>query len=69
MKAIELKGIIPPIITPMNEDESINVAELRRQVDRMIEGGVHALFPFGTNGDGYILNAKEWSVMLKCLKK
>ena len=34
MKAIELKGIIPPIITPMNEDESINVAELRRQIGR-----------------------------------
>ena len=59
MKAIELKGIIPPIITPMHEDESINVPELRRQVDRMIENGVHALFPFGTNGEGYILNAKE----------
>ena len=57
MKAIELKGIIPPILTPMHDDESINVEELRRQVDRMIEGGVHALFPFGTNGEGYILNA------------
>ena len=65
MKAIELKGIIPPIITPMNEDESINVAELRRQVDRMIEGGVHALFPFGTNGEGYILNAKEKQLVLE----
>ena len=62
MKAIELKGIIPPIITPMYEDESINVAELRRQVDRMIEGGVHALFPFGTNGEGYILTAAEMCI-------
>lgn len=59
MKNLELKGIIPPIITPMYEDETINTEELRRQVDRMIEGGVHALFPFGTNGEGYILNAKE----------
>ena len=30
MKAIELKGIIPPILTPMHDDESINVEELRR---------------------------------------
>ena len=29
MKAVEIKGIIPPIITPMNDDESINVAELQ----------------------------------------
>ena len=42
-----LKGIIPPIIiTPMNEDESINEPELRRQVNRLIEAGVHGLFPF-----------------------
>ena len=54
-----LKGIIPPIITPMNEDESINEPELRRQVNRLIEAGGHGLFPFGTNGEGYILTEKE----------
>lgn len=65
MKAIEIKGIIPPILTPMHEDESIHVAELRHQVDRMIEHGVHALFPFGTNGEGYILTAKEKQLVLE----
>lgn len=65
MKKAEIKGIIPPIVTPMNDDESINVAELRNQVNRMIEGGVHALFPFGTNGEGYILNGKEKQLVLE----
>lgn len=65
MKSIEIKGIIPAIITPMNEDESINVAELRNQVNRQIEGGVHALFCFGTNGEGYILSGKEKEVVLR----
>lgn len=59
MKTVEIRGIIPPIITPMNEDESINEAELRNQVNRQIKGGVHGLFPFGTNGEGYILNEAE----------
>ncbi len=59
MKKVEIKGIIPPIVTPMNEDESINGQELRNQVNRQIKGGVHGLFPFGTNGEGYILNEKE----------
>ena len=54
-----LKGIIPPVITPMNEDESINEAELRNQVNRLIQAGVHGLFPFGTNGESYILSEKE----------
>ena len=65
MKQVEIKGIIPPIITPFNEDESINVPELRAQVNRLIAGGVHALFPFGTNGEGYILNGEEKKLVLE----
>lgn len=59
MKQIAIKGIIPPIITPMNEDESINTQELCNQIDRQITNGVHGLFCFGTNGEGYILNEQE----------
>lgn len=59
MKQAEIKGIIPAILTPMNEDESVNPEVLRQQIDRLIEGGVHGLFPFGTNGEGYILSEKE----------
>ncbi len=59
MKHVELKGIIPPILTPMNADETINLEELRNQIERMIEGGVHGIFPFGTNGEGYILSEDE----------
>lgn len=65
MKDVKIQGIIPPIITPMNEDESINVDELRRQVDRQIEGGVHGLFCFGTNGEGYILSGPEKELVLR----
>lgn len=60
----EIRGIIPPIITPMYEDESINEAELRNQVNRQIEAGVHGLFPFGTNGEGYILSEAEKELVL-----
>lgn len=56
---VVLRGIIPPVITPMNEDETVNEQELRRQVNRLIEAGVHGLFPFGTNGESYILSEKE----------
>lgn len=65
MKPIELKGIISPILTPMYEDESINFDELRNQVDRMIDNGVHGIFPFGTNGEGYILSAEEKKLVLE----
>lgn len=62
---IKIKGIVSPIVTPMNEDESINLEELRRQVDRQIEAGIHGIFPFGTNGEGYILNGEEKKLVLE----
>ncbi len=65
MKQAEIKGIIPAILTPMNEDESINLDVMREQIDRLIDGGVHGLFPFGTNGEGYILNEKEKEEILE----
>ena len=55
----DIHGIIVPILTPMHEDESVNEQELRNQIDRLIEAGVHGIFPFGTNGEGYILSDKE----------
>ena len=59
MKDVAIKGIIPPILTPMNADESINEKELRHQVNRMIDAGVHGIFAFGTNGESYALTAEE----------
>jgi 4-hydroxy-tetrahydrodipicolinate synthase len=59
-----IHGIIAPIVTPMFEDESINEGELRRQVDRMITAGIHGIFAFGTNGEGYILSAEEKEFVL-----
>jgi 4-hydroxy-tetrahydrodipicolinate synthase len=43
----------------MNADESVNLVELRNQVERLISSGVHGIFPFGTNGEGYILSENE----------
>ena len=67
MKTTQIKGIIPPIVTPMNADESVNIPELRNQVERQIAGGVHGIFPFGTNGEGYILSLKEKEEILEAV--
>lgn len=62
---LEIKGIIPPILTPMCEDESLNLPALRREVKRMIDAGVHGVFCFGTNGEGYILSEDEKKTILQ----
>lgn len=64
-REIKIKGIIPPILTPFYEDESVNFDELRNQVNRMIDAGVHGLFPFGTNGEAYALSNDEKIEILK----
>ena len=44
----------------MNADESINTEpSSEHRLTDLIDGGVHGIFPFGTNGEGYILNEKE----------
>lgn len=64
---VVIKGIIPPIVTPMNPDESVNIPELRRQVERQVSAGVHGIFPFGTNGEGYILSMAEKEEVLEAV--
>ena len=59
------QGIITPVITPMNEDESINYIELRTQVNRLINSGISGLFPLGTNGEVYVLTEAEKLEVLK----
>jgi len=67
MKTSDIKGIIPPILTPMFDDfeQSVNHSELRNQVERLLRGGVHGLFPVGTNGEAYILSMKEKEEVLE----
>ncbi len=67
MKTVEIRGIIPPILTPMNDDESLNLQELRNQIERQLAGGVHGLFAFGTNGEGYILSENEKYEVLEAM--
>jgi len=39
-----LRGIIPPIITPMTPDQEIDLPGLRRHIDWMISHRVHGIF-------------------------
>jgi len=47
-----LRGIIPPLITPLSEDYSLDRAGLELLVEHVLSGGVHGLFILGTTGEG-----------------
>lgn len=48
---IELKGIIPPMITPLTAEGQLDHKGLERLIEHMISGGVHGIFLLGTNGE------------------
>jgi 4-hydroxy-tetrahydrodipicolinate synthase len=54
-----IKGVIVPIITVIDEDEKIDEAGMRRQVEFVIKGGLHGILAFGSNGEFYQMEEDE----------
>ena len=54
-----IKGVIVPIITVIDEEEKINEAAMRAQVDYVINGGLHGILAFGSNGEFYQIRQRE----------
>lgn len=52
-------GIIPPVISPVKSDETIDVEGYKALLDYCIEGGLHGIFVAGTNGETMALTQKE----------
>lgn len=46
-----LHGIIPPMITPLIDRDSLDIGGLERLVDRLLGGGVSGIFLLGTTGE------------------
>ena len=46
-----LSGIIPPLVTPLKNNETLDVESLERLIEHLIAGGVHGLFVLGTTGE------------------
>jgi dihydrodipicolinate synthase/N-acetylneuraminate lyase len=48
----KLRGIVPPLITPLTEDGALDHRALEHLVEHILGGGVHGLFVLGTTGEG-----------------
>jgi len=58
------KGIIPPLVTPIDDNERIDEKALRSHVDFVIEGGVSGILAFGSNGEFYMQEKEEQKEIL-----
>ena len=62
-----IKGVVVPILTPIDADERIDEARLRAQVDYVIDGGVSGILAFGSNGEFYMVEEDEMERGLKLM--
>jgi 4-hydroxy-tetrahydrodipicolinate synthase len=56
---MEIRGIIPPVATPMKANEDLDLPRLRWFLDHLIAHGVHGVFVLGTNSEFYALDERE----------
>lgn len=53
----EIRGVIPPIVTPVDSRENVDEGALKRVIDYVMAGGVHGIFVMGSNGEFYAFDA------------
>ncbi|MEZ8222174.1 4-hydroxy-tetrahydrodipicolinate synthase [Candidatus Fervidibacteria bacterium JGI MDM2 JNZ-1-D12] len=54
-----LCGIIPPLVTPFDENDEVDEQGLRTEVRFMLNAGVHGLAVCGSTGEGHTLSPDE----------
>ncbi len=58
-------GIIPPIITPLNADRTLDAEGLKRLIDFDIAGGVTGIFTMGSSGEAMMTSREVWLDAIK----
>ena len=63
--AVDLKGIVPPVVTPFDAEGNVDERSLGRLVDHLLAGGVHGLFLLGSSGEAASLDAGERAAVVR----
>lgn len=54
-----LRGIVPPILTPLTPDETVDTASLQRLTTFLLDNGVHGIWVMGTTGEFPCLDEEQ----------
>ena len=60
-----INGIIPPMVTPLLDEDTLDLDGLDKLIDHLIEGGVNGLFILGTTGEGPSLSYSLRNELIK----
>src|SRR5713226_4013678 len=55
---MQIRGIIPPVATPMQANEDLDLPRLKWFLDHLIGQGAHGVFVLGTNSEFYALDVR-----------
>ena len=61
----KLYGIVPALITPLNEDRTVDVHSLEILIEYLLEGGVHGIFAAGMTGEGAALEHDQLLLQIR----
>lgn len=62
-----LKGIYVPILTPVKNNEEVDVDKLREHVNYIIEKGVHGILAHGSNGEFYMFDDDDYELITRVI--
>lgn len=54
-----VRGVIPPIVTPVDAEDQVDEEGLRRVIEHTITGGVHGILALGSNGEFFALEPDQ----------
>lgn len=58
-KTMELKGIVPALVTPFDSCGNVNYEELKKLVNLLLEEGADGFYVTGSTGECFLLTDKE----------
>ena len=64
-----LKGIVCATITPFTPEGTLDRQSIRSLCRYLIDAGIHALYPLGTNGEGILLSCRDRKAAAEIIAK
>ncbi|HIY01112.1 MAG TPA: dihydrodipicolinate synthase family protein [Candidatus Blautia faecipullorum] len=68
-KTDKLEGIIPPLVTPLDQKRRVDKDSLENLIGHVIKGGVSGIFMLGSCGEGSSLTAGQKREAVQCALK
>ncbi|MGN9766388.1 dihydrodipicolinate synthase family protein [Micromonospora sp. SD12] len=67
--APRIAGVVPPVVTPLTEEGTVDIRSLERLVERLLAAGVDGIFALGSSGETVFLTDNQRDQVLETVVK